>query len=202
MKPEDDIRRLIEAASDPTRIRTAKNRQLITLGQFTEPQTLILHDGLLSFIRGQGHMLISTVKGPMIMSTNIRLSDNFDAYFKSIGYSQYEILPRACFAEAIEQNGLWKNMANLLMFSQSYLINTYADLIGVSTYTLICNQLYALMVEDDDIRLTVTACDYIQSKTLLSRSGIMKILGDLKKGNHIELKRGILLAVNQLPANY
>lgn len=202
MKPENDIRRLIEAASDPGKIRMAKNRQLITLGQFTEPQTLILHDGLLSFTRGRGHLLISTIKGPMIFGSNISMPDNFDVYFKSIGYSQYEILPRASFAEAIEKNGLWENLANLLMFAQVHLINTYSNLIGVSTYALICNQLYALMVEEDDIRLTITACDYIQSKTLLSRSGIMKILGDLKKGNHIELKRGILLTINQLPENY
>ncbi|WP_339275247.1 helix-turn-helix domain-containing protein [Enterobacter asburiae] len=202
MKPEDDIRRLIEAASDPKRIRTARNRQLITFGQFSEPQTLVLHDGLVSFIRGQDQLLISTVKGPMIFGSNFRSPENLDAYFKSIGYSQYEIFPRSNLAEIVKQHGLWESLANVLMFTHSHLTDTYVNLVGLPTYTLICNQLYALMGEEDDVREEITACDYIQSKTLLSRSGVMKILSDLKKGGHIELKRGILMSINHLPTNY
>ena len=58
------------------------------------------------------------------------------------------------------------------------------------------------MNENEDLRLLTNACDYIQEKTLLSRSGIMKILSDLKQGGHIVIERGILLEIKKLPEKY
>jgi hypothetical protein len=58
------------------------------------------------------------------------------------------------------------------------------------------------MNESEELRLATNACDYVQEKTLLSRSGIMKMLSDLKRGGHIEVERGVLIAVNKLPVKY
>jgi len=58
------------------------------------------------------------------------------------------------------------------------------------------------MTEKEDLRLSVNACDYIQEKTHLSRSRVMKILSDLKTGDYIEIDRGILMKINRLPDNY
>lgn len=58
------------------------------------------------------------------------------------------------------------------------------------------------MNESEELRLATNTCDYIQEKTLLSRSGIMKMLSELKHGEHIELQRGVLLTIHNLPAKY
>ncbi|HEO9918192.1 TPA: helix-turn-helix domain-containing protein, partial [Enterobacter asburiae] len=44
--------------------------------------------------------------------------------------------------------------------------------------------------------------DYILEKTRLSRSRVMKILGDLRIGGYIEINRGILKKINKLPEKY
>jgi CRP-like cAMP-binding protein len=48
----------------------------------------------------------------------------------------------------------------------------------------------------------VTAERYIREKTQLSRSGVMRILADLKTGGFIEMEEGRLIKINKLPARY
>ncbi|MEH9277909.1 helix-turn-helix domain-containing protein, partial [Klebsiella quasipneumoniae] len=52
------------------------------------------------------------------------------------------------------------------------------------------------------IRQQITAAAYIKSRTYLSRSGIMRILAELRTGNYITMERGILLDINHLPRKY
>jgi hypothetical protein len=40
-----------------------------------------------------------------------------------------------------------------------------------------------------------------QGKTQLSRSGVMRILADLKTGGFIEMEEGRLIKINKLPPN-
>ncbi|SQI91360.1 cyclic nucleotide-binding domain-containing protein [Klebsiella oxytoca] len=59
------------------------------------------------------------------------------------------------------------------------------------------------MQESAEIRQSITAANYIQSRTFLSRSSIMKILAELKKGSYITTERGILLQIKQgIPLKY
>jgi uncharacterized membrane protein len=51
-------------------------------------------------------------------------------------------------------------------------------------------------------RGSVTAERYIREKTQLSRSGVMRILADLKTGGFIEMEEGRLIKINKLPARY
>jgi DNA-binding IclR family transcriptional regulator len=67
---------------------------------------------------------------------------------------------------------------------------------------MIRQQLVKLMEEDEAYRLGVTAERYIREKTQLSRSGVMRILADLKTGGFIEIDEGRLIKINKLPAKY
>ena len=58
------------------------------------------------------------------------------------------------------------------------------------------------MSEDARLRNSITAENYIRDKTNLSRSGIMRILSELKEGGYIEINRGILMMVHQLPEKF
>ncbi len=55
------------------------------------------------------------------------------------------------------------------------------------------------MLEPSRIRKSMTAAGYIMDKTLLSRSGIMRILKQLREAKYIILERGILVGINHLP---
>ncbi len=58
------------------------------------------------------------------------------------------------------------------------------------------------MAKKETLRQTINTCDYIQEKTHISRSRVMKILSDLKIGNYIEIERGVLIKINKLPKTY
>jgi CRP-like cAMP-binding protein len=59
-----------------------------------------------------------------------------------------------------------------------------------------------LMNEDENFRRSITVERYIREKTQLSRSGVMRILADLKTGGFIEMEDGRLIKINKLPARY
>ena len=71
-----------------------------------------------------------------------------------------------------------------------------------TAYEMIRQQLLRLMEEEADYRHSVTAERYIREKTQLSRSGVMRILADLKTGGFIEMEEGKLIKINKLPAKY
>jgi hypothetical protein len=58
------------------------------------------------------------------------------------------------------------------------------------------------MSEPETIRNSVTIAYYVQSRTFLSRSSIMKILAQLKTGGYIITDKGLLLAINHIPLKY
>ena len=72
-----------------------------------------------------------------------------------------------------------------------------------TSYDIIRAQLYELMRESNEFRQNITAANYIQSRTFLSRSSVMKILADLKKGGYIVTDRGVLKQIQQnIPLKY
>ncbi|MGN7790350.1 helix-turn-helix domain-containing protein [Enterobacter sp. 22452] len=202
MKPEEHIIHLIDKASDPTRVKTGRERQIISLLQYMEPMTVLLHEGVVAVYRNADHMLLSNTRAPMILGFNLMNDDNPDMYLQARGMIRYEILCRDEFRGIIEQQDLWQSLAWTSMYVSLRFLDYTFNSTSLPTYDLIKNNLEALMREPETLRMRTNACDYIQEKTLLSRSGIMKILGDLKKGGHIELNRGILINIHKLPARY
>lgn len=202
MKPEEHITHLIEETSDPTRIKTGRDRQVISLLQYMEPMTVLLHEGIVAVYRNSDHMLLSNTQAPMIIGFNLVNDDNPDTYLLARGTIRYEILRREEFREIIDQQNLWQSLAWTSMYIAFRFLDYTFNSTSLPTYDLIKNNLKALMQEPETLRLRTNACDYIQEKTLLSRSGIMKILGNLKKGGHIVLDRGVLININHLPLRY
>lgn len=202
MKPEEHIVNLISVASDPTRIQNGRERQIISLQQYSEAMCFILHEGMVALYRGADHLLMANLNAPIVVGLNFLLDKNPDVYLQARGAIKYEIISQSEFTEAIRENDLWESLSYSFMFMTLRLLESNFSSTGVSTYGLVRNQLLALMEESREFRMATNACDYIHEKTMLSRSGIMKMLSDLKKGGHIDLQRGVLINVYKLPLKY
>ena len=202
MKPKEHIITLIKAISDPSRIQNGRERQIISLVQYEEPMTFILHEGVAGWYRGQDHLLLANLKPPIIIGVNFLVKKNQNMYFQARGAIRYEIIPQSVFSSIVSEHNLWESLAYMYMSGTRKFLENHFVATGVSTYDLVRNNLQALMEETEELRLATTACDYIQEKTMLSRSGIMKMLGDLKKGGHIDLQRGVLMQIYKLPLKY
>ncbi|WNY81269.1 helix-turn-helix domain-containing protein [Cronobacter dublinensis] len=53
-----------------------------------------------------------------------------------------------------------------------------------------------------ETRLTINASQYITSTTNLSKSYVMKVIQELRKGGYIEIQRGRLFSIGKLPQKY
>lgn len=202
MKPEKHFNALIEAVTDTERVKSGRARQLISLENQTEPMTFILHEGVVATYRSSDQLLIKYIRAPMIIGMNEFIDTNADIFMKAYNTIRYEILPSKEVLEAINQKDLWKDAAYTYMYVIRQLLYAHKASAGLSTYELIRLNLVDLMNEDEALRAHVNVSDYIQEKTRLSRSRVMKILSDLRIGGYIEINRGILTSINKLPDNY
>lgn len=71
-----------------------------------------------------------------------------------------------------------------------------------TAYEILRFQLLELMSEPVEFRENISAAQYIQQKTRLSRSSIMKILSQLKQGGFVRLENGTLKEICHLPLKY
>ena len=111
-------------------------------------------------------------------------------------------VPLDCFNHIVAQLDLWEHFSKLLIYTASRVYEHCAQISQMSAYDIIRFQLVELMQEPDAIRQKITAAAYIKSRTYLSRSGIMRILAELRTGKYITMERGILLDINHLPRKY
>lgn len=202
MKPEDYINALIGAISATKQVTEGRDRQVIPLGNHTNKICFILHEGSVALYRADNNLLLAHLHAPFIIGINLLLEQNFDVCLQAKGTIQFEITTQHHCYEVIEKENLWKNVAYLFMYYTKNYTVSYFSSVGLTSYELVCNNLQELMKCSTELRLRTNACDYIHEKTMLSKSGIMKTLADLKKGEYIDIQRGILISINKLPKNY
>jgi len=202
MKPTAHIVKIIESVSADAPKQHGRERQIISLQQYTAPMSFLLYEGTAAMYRGQDHLLITNLHAPSIIGLNFFITSSPDIYFQARGPITFALVPIATIAESVHKQNLWESLAYTNMHMTRLMIENHFQSTGIPTYDLVRNNLLALMEEPEELRMKTNACDYIQEKTLLSRSGIMKMLGDLKKGGHIDLKRGVLLDIIKLPLKY
>lgn len=163
-------------------------------------QCYILLEGAVAIHRSNDGLVVVNLSAPVVMGLNY-FSQN-TIYINTLSDCKFGILPQEEALALIDEKNLWKLLANYLMVLASKLWMTNDKLTAKSSYDLIKSQLFELMSEPDSLRENISAENYIQTKTHLSRSGIMRILSDLKKGEYIEIVNGRLTKINKLPSRY
>ena len=114
-------------------------------------------------------------------------------------------IARATVAEMhalIERLDLWEALTKHLLRMTNKLYVKSTLLTAPTSYEILRHQLMELMNEPPEIRENIPAAHYIQLKTHLSRSTIMKVLSQLKLGGYLRLDNGILKEVIRLPLKY
>jgi len=96
---------------------------------------------------------------------------------------------------------------NEVLAFQTYLSDFQAYrtnlLISKSTYQIVCAFLFELEMMPPEERLRTSVFNYIQEHTHLARSGVMKILSDLRQGEYINIENGKLIAIlKKFPREY
>lgn len=174
-----------------------------TLSAKQTPRCYFIRSGAISMYRQPDDILIELFDAPTLRGA-IHISENTHSVyvFKTIVPSEIAIIDREDLFTLLTRHQLWELFARHQLAISSMVIEKIFKLTTPTTYDVVRHQLYELINLPEEIRETILAESYIRSKTRLSRSGIMRIFSDLKDGGHIEIVKGILKKVHQLPENY
>ena len=161
---------------------------------------LLIHGSVALHRRGDG-IVLNSESAPFILGVSSQFSSEH-LYVRALETSEIARVSLDCFNHIVAQLDLWEHFSKLLIYTASRVYEHCAQISQMSAYDIIRFQLVELMQEPDAIRQQITAAAYIKSRTYLSRSGIMRILAELRTGNYITMERGILLDINHLPRKY
>ena len=162
----------------------------------------LILEGTVAIYRRSDDMMLSTARSPALFGLANLTDIYFNDYLKTVSPCLIGTLTAERVNDIIKEKALWGLLSKQLMFVYSRLYNNVMPQGAPTAYEMIRQQLIKLMEEDDSYRGSVTAERYIREKTQLSRSGVMRILADLKTGGFIEMEEGRLLKINKLPARY
>ena len=201
-KPIAEIEQLITSLNIKSNKFETKPRQIINYMDSNERKCYLLHKGSVSLYRTVDGMVLNTESAPYVFGMSTQLTDPDYIYIKTHDESEVSWMPLEVANEIIAQENLWQSLSALLIYTVTRVYDHCTKISSLSSYDLIRYQLYELMSETQEIRSSVSIANYIQSRTFLSRSSIMKILAQLKTGGYITTERGCLIGINNIPLKY
>lgn len=202
VKPEADINQLIEQVSPFSTPFNSTRGEILRFYSGTKRTCYLLHQGSVTLNRRGDGMILNSERAKFILGISNQFSQSENLYIRVTENGLISQLPLERFNLLIERNELWESMCKLLIYTSSRVYEHCTLISQMSSYEIIRFQLQELMYEPDLIREKITAANYIKERTYLSRSGIMRILAVLREAGYIEIYRGVLVAINQLPLKY
>ncbi|MCS3601664.1 MULTISPECIES: helix-turn-helix domain-containing protein [Buttiauxella] len=202
IKPFSDINKLITILQPNSSNIATMGRQKINLPDSEGKLIYLLHEGSIALNRCNDGMIISSERAPFIFGLCKQITYSGNVFMRTQETSKISYLPLDKANEIITKNNLWEASCHIMMYIAARVFTNYSQLSQASSYEIIRHQLFELMNESTSVRNTVSAASYIKERTFLSRSGIMRILAELKAGGFIDIDKGLLKKVNQLPSRY
>lgn len=162
----------------------------------------IFNEGLFRFVRGLDELTLTTARAPMIFGLTEAVRPRGSWYLVAQSTCKGYKIPANVALEAITEHQQWQCVAAIFAWFLQVFSARDEQLVGVNSYTMIRNKLMELGDMSLELRRDINVADYIQQRTQLARSTIMTILGELRKGEYIEIRRGRLLGIRHLPKDY
>ncbi|MGL5389655.1 MAG: helix-turn-helix domain-containing protein [Serratia sp. (in: enterobacteria)] len=200
--PITSIDEILTSIKSLTQVRQGRAGQRFYLDQSGQKMCFLLYSGTCIAKRTHDSLVLSTIRSPSIFGLQDIFRAKSDMHLLAMSDIEYGMVSLDEFFSYADDKSMWKNICYMLMLSATRFSDYQKETVGVSNYELICNLLLSLSLESFEIRATTTALEYIQERSLLSRSGIMKTLATLKEGGYITINKGLLITLNSLPKRF
>lgn len=202
-RPESAIQRLIAILEPHGTPMEVIPRKRINWEYKEIPQFYIFKQGEISVLRATDGLVIATVSGQNLFG----IAESIQPLRSHILRVETECtmlrLDASLAHEIITQEGMWKDIAVILAYYTTHLFYRDSVVVQQRTYSIIRSHLIEMNRLPEDSRLRTSVLDYIQERTLLSRSSILNVMFALKNGGYIDIKRGgYLLEVINLPEKF
>jgi CRP-like cAMP-binding protein len=200
-KPYKHIEKLINTLLPLTERRILSRGEVVHYYHHDDRQCFLLLQGSVALHRRGDGIVLNSESSPFILGVSSQFSSEH-LYVRALETSELAAVSLERFNSTIAQHNLWEPFSHLLIYTASRAYEHCSRISQMSAYDIIRFQLVELMQEPEAIRMNTTAAAYIQSRTWLSRSGIMRILAELRTGQYITMERGVLLDIHHLPRKY
>ena len=201
VKPFEHIVKIIDNILPFAERRIVSKGDIVHYYQNDIRQCFLLTQGCVALHRRGDGIVLNSESSPFILGVSSQFSSEH-LYVRALETSEIAAVSLERFNHVVAQQNLWEHFSKLLIYTASRVYEHCAQISQMSAYDIIRFQLVELMQEPDAIRKNITAAAYIKSRTYLSRSGIMRILAELRTGKYITMERGVLLDIHHLPRKY
>ncbi|MBF7980727.1 MULTISPECIES: helix-turn-helix domain-containing protein [Rahnella] len=205
LKPIETINTLITAfrtASAPLDIK-AKDSVVQIQPENAEARVILILDGALNIYRTADNLRFVRAAAPNLFGMQGSPFRNNLYQFRSEKGAVLETLPYSRAVELVSEHQLFKEVLDFQTYLSDFQAYRTNLLISKSTYQIVCAFLFELEMMPPEQRLRTSVFNYIHEHTHLARSGVMKILSDLRQGEYINIENGKLVAIlKKLPREY
>lgn len=142
-----------------------------------------------------GKRLVATAQAPAIfglMGSSFR-NDTYKLIPKP--GSELYCLSRDIAIDRITQQALIREVLNYYSYMSDYQSRTSNLLINRTSYEIVCALLQEINAIPYEKRIKISVINYILVRSKLARSGVAKILSDLRFGGYIEIQYGKLKGI-------
>ena len=200
VRPEESVQRLTAVLEPVAEKMKIVPRKRMTWSHKGRPQLYLFIEGALSILRASDGLLIVTVYESHLFGIAEMIQPTHGHILRAETESTILRVDAQQAAEIFREQGLWEDVAALLSYHTAYLFYRDALVVQQRTYSVIRSHLQEMILLPEDARMRTSILDYIQERTLLSRSSVLNVLSALKKGNYISFQRGgYLLDMRELP---
>ncbi|HCB2208466.1 TPA: helix-turn-helix domain-containing protein [Citrobacter farmeri] len=160
----------------------------------------LIKSGVVSVYRYPENVLIEIFDAPTLRGA-IPVLPGSDAMYtlKVIQAAEIAVVKKEDFYNLLTKFNLWEVFSRHLQLVVAIGVEVILKLSSPSAYNIVRSQLYELIAKPESILSSITAENYIRSKTRLSRSSLMRILSELKNDGYIVIDRGVLKRIVHLP---
>lgn len=203
-KPLNAINKIIDSLSnsgDFFELQPEEEFSFDTKG--SDKLIMLLTKGTGTICHSENELVVTTIFSPSVLGlidgyskfykVNIRLSH----FFIAETYCSGHIVPLDKFVEIMDEKNLWHDIARILASRLMIMSIREKEFIGVDSYLMVRTLLLELGRYSSEYRQQINVLSFIQRRTNLSRSRILSILSELRKGDYISMEKGTLMTINK-----
>lgn len=200
-RPDAQINALINALQGHGTIKEYPRGSCLTQN---EESVNILLSGSLTMTRDWDNLIFFEIHRPNIIGISLESHNpRFERFRLTIKEdSLVKKISRADFFKVIEEQKLWQETSHVISFYYHVLLWKSYHFYAADSYVLVRKSLITLGEMTPETRMNINASQYITSTTNLSKSYVMKVIQELRKGGYIEIQRGRLISLGKLPQKY
>lgn len=202
LRKSDYVHLLVDHLKRGAEVKHILPRRRLSMQVGNERFCYVILKGRVTWHRRSDDLTMVTITAPALAGIGNLQQMHMDGYIKTQVACDIVILKMATAHDIISANQLWEPLAKHMMVIAGKLYESNEQLSAPSAYNIVRAQLNELFNESPAVRNNITAERYIREKTHLSRSGVMRILAELKEGGYIEMRRGVLINIVKLPEKY